>query len=123
MAQRTRFRFAVLDVELAKTDFSLASGHLAGAIKTGLQDNWGEIGAFVVAPFLRLVSLEKIGSRRFLAILRYPRDYQVEVLSTCALLWTIADVVAAVRLRKVIGNIRNADKEVKLLRQALTLKS
>lgn len=121
MAQRVRYRFAVLDLELAKPDFPLNLGQIAGAIKTGLGDYWGEVGSFIVAPFVRVLSMEKVGSRRFLAVARYPRDYEVHVLSTCSLLWTIADVVAAVRLRVIVGNPKNSQNACTLLRQSMAL--
>jgi hypothetical protein len=119
MAQRARFRFAVIDIELTKADVPLHAGQVAIAIKTGLGDHWGELGSFVVAPFMRVVSIEKVTSRRFLCVLRYPRDFQEHVLSTCALVWTIGDVVAAVRLRKIAGSPKNAQETLVLLRQTL----
>ncbi len=119
MAQRARFRFAILDVELSKHDFPLNVGQVASAIKTSLGDHWGEIGSFVVAPFVRLLSVERVTARRFLVTLRYPRDYQDHVLSTCALLWTIAEVAAAVRLRKIVGNPKNLKEACTLLKQSL----
>jgi RNase P/RNase MRP subunit POP5 len=122
MAQRVRFRFAVIDLELSKADFILNAGQLIAAIKTSLRDNWGEYGLYVAAPFLRLVSLEKLSSRRFLGVIRYPRDFQTQILSTCALIWTIAEIPAAVRLRQIVGNLGNASEAVKLLKQSMALR-
>jgi RNase P/RNase MRP subunit POP5 len=110
MATRPRNRFVLLDVECEKIT-SIQAGHLLGAIRNLLADLWGELAQAICAPLLKLAFLEPLSSTRGLAILKYPRDFQVQVISTCSLLWSLnSSVSLCLRTLQITGKLKNAAK-------------
>jgi len=106
MAQRQRYRFALLTVFSAESQ--IFAGSVASAIRENLLSNWGEFSLGSAGSGIKVVFLDSLDQNLSLAILRFPRDFQVQILSSAALLLGAGDAAAAVRVHLISGRLRNS---------------
>jgi RNase P/RNase MRP subunit POP5 len=108
MAQRLANRFALLTVYVPPGEAQVSAADLTGALRDSLFTHWGELNLAVAGSALKIVFLEYLDKTCALAILRFPRDFQVQVLSACSLLLDCADSTVSVRVHRVAGRLKNS---------------
>ena len=125
MAHRARNRFALLEISTSsKSPISAAT--LAIAIKNSVQDCWGEYGVATAGSGLKVVAIEPLGSFsnpqifRHLAVIRFCRDFQKQVLSSiCLTSYSGAENPTVVRVMEICGRLKSAGEAGLLFLQRL----
>ena len=106
MAQRQANRFALLSVLHAESEPRISASSLTGAIRDSLFSHWGEF--HLATATLKVVFLDYLDKSNALAILRFPRNFTGQVLSSCALLLECNETTLALRVLRISGRLRNS---------------
>lgn len=106
MAQREPNRFALLILFQAENEAKVSASSLTASIRDALFTHWGEF--HLAAATLKVVFLDYFDKSHAIAILRFPRNFAGQVLSSCALLLECNDTCLAVRVLRISGRLRNS---------------
>ena len=106
IAHRPRNRFALIDIQLG-LNRSISESAIAAAVRNSLYENWGERA---ISNF-RILCAPPLSVNRVLALIRFPRDSQVEFLSAIAFVISIAEIPCACRVLQVAGSLKNVAHE------------